>query len=212
MKDVIAPKSYRVFVALPLPEEVNAKLSALQQWLRRETGGDFVRWVRAEKFRLTIRFFGDLPAAKLPALEAAVRQTASLHQQIELTATGAGWFGHRQQPGVIWAGITGDVKALRALESAIDRATDLLGARRDPTPFEPHLTLGRASRCSGDQSRRLKEVIASKANAALGSWRADTLLLLRSDLLPTGADYTELNRFELGRRVEREAKAPTPLD
>ena len=202
MNEVTKPESLRVFVAVAIPDEVNARLAALQEWLRRQPGREFIRWVRTEKFHLTLRFFGDLLVTKLPLLEEALRKIAAVHNPIELIAAGAGWFGHRQQPGVVWAGIGGDVKSLRAVESALARATDHLGARRDPKPFEPHLTLGRVGGCSPAESRHLKEIIASKANVALGSWRVEALQLLLSKNLPTGASYTELGQYRLGRGVD----------
>ncbi|MBI3414556.1 MAG: RNA 2',3'-cyclic phosphodiesterase [Verrucomicrobia bacterium] len=185
----------RAFVALPVSEEVNVALHALQEWLKRETGGQFVRWVRAGQFHLTMRFFGAIPLAHLPAVEAALRRAVAGQTAIDLTAARTGTFGSLRNPKVVWAGISGGLAALRTLHGRIGKETFKFGQRPDEKIFQPHLTLGRVGPCSRDECRRLAEVLAAKADVKLGSWRATAVQLIRSDVSSAGAVYTELAQF-----------------
>lgn len=195
MNETSCAETLRAFVALPVSEEVNAKLHALQQWLRRETGGKFVRWVRAEQFHLTLRFFGTMPMSQLPALKAALQRAVANQPAMDLTAARTGRFGTPREPKVIWAGVGGELTALRTLQARIAQETFKFGQRPDDKIFEPHLTLGRVSGCSREESRRLAEVMAAKADIKLGAWRAEMIQLIRSEVTTAGATYTELAQF-----------------
>ena len=61
----------------------------------------------------------------------------------ELRLAGLGSFGGRRGTRVVWAGIEGDLDALRALQSRVDQGVAGLGFARELRPFSPHLTLAR---------------------------------------------------------------------
>ncbi|MBI3538099.1 MAG: hypothetical protein HY070_11155, partial [Chloroflexi bacterium] len=67
MVDVI-----RTFVAIELDAAMQRALRDLQARLTRERAARFVRWVAPENIHLTLKFFGDVEASRLPDLERAI--------------------------------------------------------------------------------------------------------------------------------------------
>jgi len=67
-----------------------------------------------------------------------------------------------------------------------------LGYPTEDRPFSPHLTLGRA-RQDADRSTlsSLGEKIGKIEVGILASWRVEGVSLMRSDLKPSGAVYTQ---------------------
>ena len=62
-----------ISVAVTVPEGVKAKMGAAQAELRRVLLQCSVRWARREQFHLTLRFLGDVQAARVEALGEAIR-------------------------------------------------------------------------------------------------------------------------------------------
>jgi 2'-5' RNA ligase len=88
---------------------------------------------------------------------------------------------------VLWLGIELPASLL-ALQAGCESAAVAAGFPRESRPWSPHLTLGRWR----DRAAR-PELPA----VDLGATPLQTLVLLRSELRPEGALYTELQRFDL---------------
>ena len=82
------------------------------------------------------------------------------------------------------------------LRDALQDALAPFGIQRETRPFRPHLTLGRF-RKQGRMSRSLEEVLARHRDVSSPECTLFELVLFRSDLRPTGAVYTSLERFPL---------------
>jgi 2'-5' RNA ligase len=79
---------------------------------------------------------------------------------------------------------------LAELAARVDAALARLGFPREPRPFSPHVTLGRVRVPRRDQA--LAAALGAAAGRDFGAWRIDRVSLMRSDLSPRGARYTEL--------------------
>ncbi len=69
----------RTFIAIDLPPNVKAALADVAATLGGRVSRGTVRWVRPEQMHLTLRFLGDTPADRLPALAAALDTLAAGH-------------------------------------------------------------------------------------------------------------------------------------
>ena len=183
-------KAIRAFIALPLPESLQAAVTETIHRLQ-ETVRD-VRWVRGEGVHLTLRFLGWTKAETLALLEAPLRAAAARCPPAEMAARGLGTFPERGSPRVLWLGL-GVPPAVLALQDACERAAVAAGFAREERAFHPHLTLGRWKQ----RARRpaLPEV-------DLGTGRLDRLVLFRSRPGPSGSLYTPLATFALAGRAE----------
>ena len=88
-------------------------------------------------------FLGDVPAARLASLTAAVGSAVAGTPALSLQLAGGGRFGARRRPAVLWAGLSGDVGLLTALAGQLAGAARAAGLPVEDRPFRAHLTVGR---------------------------------------------------------------------
>ncbi|HAJ35304.1 MAG TPA: RNA 2',3'-cyclic phosphodiesterase [Chloroflexi bacterium] len=195
----------RAFIAIAMPTPVQQRLLATQhrlaQHLQRQQLDRCVRWTAASNLHLTLRFLGEIDSAQQQALAQSLVYVAQRHARMMLFASGVGCFPSARRPSVIWCGVEGDVAALTGLQVAVESAARLAGLPADPKPFKPHLTIGRLQRHA--TPAQLQAVGAAVAQLAAAPTHAgdvaavDELLLMRSELTPSGPIYTRLGVFAL---------------
>ncbi len=185
----------RCFIAIELSEELLERLAALQTALRQDEWTDQVRWVRPEGIHLTLKFLGNVPEARISAINQAIREAiaAAGVGPFTLRVVGLGAFPNFRRPNVIWVGVENEIERLQRLQEAIEVAMERLGFQREERPFHPHLTLGRVNRRAGSGYRRkLGEVLQAQQVGEVGRIRVEQVSLMRSQLHPQGAIYTQL--------------------
>lgn len=168
-----------------------------------------LRLTQAHAFHLTLRFLGDVAVADIDALQKAVHRSCRDTAPFELRLTAPGCFPNTRNPRVVWAGVGGELDALRALQSRVAQETAAFGEPPEKRPYQPHLTLARintrdrhAARLIG-QSVELVSADLISAELVAGSpddshnsaWQVREVHLIRSELLPGGSRYTTLGSF-----------------
>jgi 2'-5' RNA ligase len=183
----------RLFVALELPEATRAALRDLMARLEPLARG--ARWVRAEGMHLTVKFIGEFPEEKLPALREALSRVRSA-EPARMKFRGLGCFPNDRRPRVLWAGVEASA-SLAALAAEVDAALAPLGVARESRAYVPHLTLARFREPS-PQPRLQNELAKSKA-WEFGEAVASEFYLFESKLSPRGAEYRKLETFSFVR-------------
>lgn len=126
----------RLFIAVAADEEVRAEAAAAVARLKKAPG-DF-RWVDPRDMHVTLRYFGEQPAERVPEIEALMRAAAAKAKPFELVYGKAGAFDSIDEPRVVWIGVSSGTEALKALADGV--------GRDEPRPYHPHLTIGRNRR------------------------------------------------------------------
>jgi 2'-5' RNA ligase len=179
----------RVFVALEIPSAVRENLAAMLQSLRAVSPQ--TRWVRPENLHVTLKFIGEVAAAKLTAIRSALSSVRS-GQLITLDFRALDFFPNEKHPCVFWAGIKASPN-LKTLAADIDMATEKLGIPLEKRPFSPHLTLARFE--PPRLPEKLRAAIQENAARDFGSLRTVQFHLIESKLKPSGAEYTTVESF-----------------
>ncbi|WP_380285808.1 RNA 2',3'-cyclic phosphodiesterase [Kitasatospora purpeofusca] len=192
----------RLFVAVLPPVEALQGLADAVAPVRGLPGADRLRWTAVDAWHLTLAFLGEVPAARVPELEAALAEVAEGHPAHTLRLAGGGRFGDR----VLWAGVAGQDWALRRLAEAVYGATAEVAGETDAFSFHPHLTLARAGSSRG--RRRAEQRTAAAALDALvrelegyrgPQWEAAELHLMRSARDGGSVRHTSLCSWPLAR-------------
>ncbi|MDZ7266644.1 MAG: RNA 2',3'-cyclic phosphodiesterase [candidate division KSB1 bacterium] len=183
----------RLFVACELPETITAGLAAYMAPLRALASG--VRWVKAEKVHLTLKFLGETPAARVAAIKAALVEVCRQFAPFVCEIAGAGVFPNPQRPQVLWVGLNDPQGRLARLATEVDRALHGLGFAREKRPFAPHVTLGRVR--DGRAAAVVQEMKRHPFPPHQLACRE--IVLMQSVLQRDGAVYTALQRFALGQ-------------
>ncbi|HUV04612.1 MAG TPA: RNA 2',3'-cyclic phosphodiesterase [Armatimonadota bacterium] len=176
----------RTFIAVPIPAEARRRLAEIEEELK--TSGADVKWVREENFHVTLKFLAyvepDCLDRVIRAVESAVKGTAAF----DVSLSGVGAFPKASRPSVIWVGIATGAQELKALAERIESATERIGFGREQRPFSAHITAGRAR--SPKNLDRLREIIERLREEPVGSFRAENVAVMKSELRPTGPIYT----------------------
>jgi 2'-5' RNA ligase len=186
----------RLFVALEIPVAVRDNLAAQIKELRdlpAPLADKRLRWVRPENLHVTLKFIGEVEAAKLDGIRSALT-AIGVGAPVGLDFRGLGFFPAEEYPRVLWAGL----KAwgnLPVLARDIDRALEGQGIARDERAFTPHLTLARFESRGFDE--KLRAAIQKNSEREFGAFEAREFHLIQSRLKPSGAEYTSLAAFPL---------------
>jgi 2'-5' RNA ligase len=178
----------RVFIAIPLPAELRAKLSSLQQEFRRLPLE--ATWVREAGFHVTLKFLGEVEPTQIPPIVACMIDTAHCYPPFELTLIGVGVFPHESRPRVLWVGIQDETGVLAQLQHALEERLTPIGYGAEDRPFTAHLTLAHVKYVP-----RRGEFIACvyrHREVTLGHLQVDHLEMLESQLHPGGARYSTI--------------------
>jgi len=187
--------SWRLFVAITLPEDLRAVLGRLQERWKRSRAD--VRWVRPSHFHLTLAFLGDVPTDRVPAIVEAIESVAAGAEPFEMRVHGWGYFGRDARPRVLWTGVDAS-PALCALHERMLTSLSALGFQFEERPAVFHITLGRVRSSKGLDALTLAMASTKNDDVTWGIVRVDRLDLMRSELRPQGPVYTVVHSAELG--------------
>jgi 2'-5' RNA ligase len=195
-----APSTMRLFVALHLPEPVQADLARAAAPLR--VSLPTVRWVRADLLHLTLVFLGERPAVQVEAIAGVLDTVGQEQAPFSLHVGGNGCFPSVDRPRVLWTGLSGDVQSLIALRRAIANALAAAKVIEVDERFSPHLTIGRlrdgtSSAGRADAGRRWMNLPPLPAAFI----PVEEIHLMHSVLTPGGPHYTTLRSIALARTV-----------
>jgi len=181
----------RSFIAIEIPECIREDLSRLRNRWRQPSQN--IRWIRAQNIHLTLKFLGDVPVAKVDAivrkLQALCEETDAFHYNL----TRLGVFPNPGKARLLWVGAESFREQLTQLAKKIDQALINLGFSKEKRKFVPHVTLGRA------KSPLPRDFVNSflATPFARDEVEAREIIMMRSDLRPTGAVYTAIKRIAL---------------
>jgi 2'-5' RNA ligase len=112
-----------------------------------------------------------------------------------------------ERPRILWVGVAEGALVARQLQERVDAALAARGFPRDDRPWHPHLTIGRVfdeRRWRREAGPSLRGAVAAAARQRFGTLAVAAVALMRSDLSPRGARYTELASVALAGRPDDE--------
>jgi 2'-5' RNA ligase len=192
----------RAFLAVEVSEDFRTCMVQLQEELQQRLSrgvsrGVRISWTPPSSIHLTVKFLGDIDEQVIGTLREAVAARLKTHPAVWIPIETLGAFPHLQQPQVLWVGPSGqwdrgeDAKQLAALHQAVESCCGSLGLAPDARPLSPHLTVARIK--AGE--RQVGQVLARSGimdrPLSLGL-SVGSVVLMQSELRPTGSVYTKL--------------------
>lgn len=185
--------SIRTFICIEVPESIKEGIAKLQQTLRQHDAQ--ISWVKPSNIHLTLKFLGEVAERRIPAACSAVERAARLSQAVEIEVGVAGCFPSANRPRVFWVGLTAVPDGLARLHALIEEELVREGFPPDGRKFSPHLTIGRV-RSPKNAARVAEDLIATGFEREI--FQTTEVIVMRSDLNPSGSIYTPLSRCRLG--------------
>jgi RNA 2',3'-cyclic 3'-phosphodiesterase len=176
----------RVFIAIPLPADIKAKLSIVQQQFR--VIPSEATWVREAGFHITLKFLGEVEAARIEPINSCLLEAVHCCAPFPLTFCGVGVFPHEHSPRVLWVGVEEKTGRLRRLQREVALRLARIGFPQEDRAFAAHLTLARLKRVS--QRAKFLECLKQHRDTVFGHMDVHHIELLESQLHPAGARYS----------------------
>jgi len=193
----------RAFLAVELSHELRAQLATVQQELTRSIEPEMKRdrrisWAQPASIHLTIKFLGDMDEQVIDPLRAALEQAIGSRLAVKVPLERLGAFPRPQSPRVLWVGPSenwergAEAKRVAEIHGAIEQACEGLRFLRETRPFSPHLTLARIKVGERQVGVALAKGGVLDRPLSLGSLAVESVVLMKSELKPTGSVYTKL--------------------
>jgi 2'-5' RNA ligase len=182
----------RTFIAIEIPETVQQKIAKAQQELK--AFNERISWTKPGNIHLTLKFLGSVEEDKIAAIAEAVNQVAEKIPPSKFRVKNLGAFPNLRRARVIWVGIELDSPYLSQLAEGMDAALAELGFPKEKRKFSPHLTIGRVKAKTSDEFQQALQRTPFEG----GEVTVEEVIVMKSDLKPTGAIYTPLRKIKLG--------------
>lgn len=178
----------RLFAAVEPDAATRAALRDLQRdWARGMDGIHGLRLLPPASLHMTLRFFGDTPAAQVARLVAGLRRLAQAAQPCTATLRGIEYWPP-MAPRVVVAAFEAP-PALHALAADIERFAREIGYDAERRGFRAHVTLARSHGAPLPAPADAPPALALAVRA---------VSLVRSRLEAAGARYETIERLPVG--------------
>ena len=189
-------ETIRTFIALPLNPEIRAEAGKLARKLQPLSRG--IKWVKPQAMHLTLKFLGNIAPEEVRKVFTAMdRLYASPPSPLILRSANLGAFPTLKKPRVLWIGLQGEgLPALLDLQREVEENLAAEGFPKEQRKFSPHLTLARVK--YGDNLETvIKEFSEYQFPEIL--LKVEQLDVMRSDLKPTGAEYSMQKSYSFSK-------------
>ena len=198
----------RAFLAVELSQELRTDLATLQQELTRSIELEMKRdrrmsWVWPASLHLTLKFLGDMDEQVIDPLRVALELAIGSQIAVNVPLERLGAFPRPHSPRVLWVGPSenweegAEAKRLVEIHGAIEQACEGLGFRREAKSFSAHLTLARIKVGERHMGIALAKSGVLDCPLSLRSLAVELVVLMKSELRPTGSVYTKLWAVQL---------------
>ncbi len=195
------PDCTRCFVAIEIPESIQTKLTEIQEVFRSRIEG--ASWTRLGNFHLTLKFLGDVESDSIQEIGTVLQRGAMSHKPFSVEIGGMGAFPNLVRPRVLWVGLKQGAAQTTMLARTVNGELVKLGYPND-TRFHPHFTLARLkNQVNLNSFINLFKKFETIEGTLL---TVDKITLVKSELHPSGAVYTPIKIYQLGREKVENGK------
>ncbi len=176
----------RIFLGIPLDNDLREKVSKLQEELKRIAGG--FNLVNPKNLHLTLKFLGEISEDKLEKVK-SVLESIDWGKRFEVKVSGMGAFPNTDYVRVVWLGLEGE--ELFYLQKKVEeKLGEMFPEERE---FSAHVTLSRVKFVN--EKEKLKQFLLKKID--LGKIRVNKVVLYESELGKKGPEYEVLEEYGL---------------
>jgi len=185
-------ETVRSFVAVPLPDAIQASIFAAAQELAPALHD--VKWSRkVENLHITVKFLGPVADERLPEIGAALAGALGGLPRFVIALRGMGAFPSARKANVVWAGVEDATRGLSAVADAVEGVGERFGFAREQRTFTGHVTVGRC-KGRGVDARRALDAFAGRA---FGATTIGEVHIYESRLGGEGSTYVLRSRAAL---------------
>lgn len=186
-------KTIRSFIAIELPIEIKNQIESYIAELINLAPK--LKWVKKESLHITLKFLGNQSTQKIENVIDVLLPLGQTCQPFKASIKKIGAFPNQRKPRVIWLGIEAEPRELFFRAHAwIENQLENIGFDREQRKFSPHLTLARI-KFPVELSELWKFIDANPF--PIQKFNVDEIVLMRSILKPSGAEYHQIKKYPL---------------
>jgi 2'-5' RNA ligase len=178
-------KTFRAFIGVPIPLDIQNKITSLIQPLKKIDALEILRWQPPENWHITLRFLGDIQEEKRQPLIAAIQSALKDTAPFSLNFSSLKLFPNPKSP-IALVLQPEHVIDLTVLAIKIDKASNSVGFESEKRAFKPHLTLARIDR----KKHASIEINVETIKVPNLSFTTNQIHLYKSDRTENGSRYT----------------------
>lgn len=184
----------RTFIALEIPEiAVNKIVDIRNEFFDAD---DNIKWEPRNKYHLTLKFLGDINKSLIKNISDVVEDLIVKYEPFNITFKNFGVFKRDGVPKILWAGFE-ENKLLNEFVYQIDSSMEEFGFAKENRKFQPHLTI---LRLRGNENIQKINKLTS-ADIDEFNFNADTIVFFKSELKPSGSEYTSIKKFYIKKEL-----------
>jgi 2'-5' RNA ligase len=187
----------RCFIAIDIPEDIKKSIGGVIEKADHKSKG--IRWVPLENIHLTLKFLGEVSEKMISDIEKKLSAICDAHKIFDLRIYSIGAFPNFKYPNILWVGIDAS-KELKDLFEAIEESLSELGFKKEDKKFSPHLTIARIK--DKKEVDLTMKALSSFKDTLFGNINVKEVLLMKSILKPTGAEYSKISTFMLADKKD----------
>ena len=176
----------RIFVAALLPDNIKKEISRIL--LNGDESFSGVRWEKAEKIHITLKFVGSVKNKTKDDILCKVKNIAKNTHPITLCFSHIDAFPDFRRPRVLVLRLSNS-KDLHDLFTLIEDELFYVEIEKEERNFIPHITIGRIKKGLGIKEKTLK--IDKK------EFLIDHIAVVKSELKKEGSEYINLGVYKL---------------
>ncbi len=183
----------RTFIAIDVPEKIKEQIFEVEKELIKSCN-EGVKWEEKEKFHITLKFLGDVNENAIDSIYDVLSENLTGFGKFSVIYKGVGCFPDLKRPRVIWIGCEDPSGKLFELQKIVEEKMSELGFEKEDKEYHPHVTLGRVKN-PRNISNLIKKIESINFESEAGE--VTEVLIMKSDLKPSGSVYTVLRKIKL---------------
>ncbi len=190
-------ESIRIFIALPINDELKNRLKQIQEDLRLVNTD--VKWTVPERMHLTLKFIGNTRVSQIDGICKAVSEIASSFSPFFISLSSVGAFPNVNCPQIIWAGIDEGKEIICEMNHQMENRLAILGFKKETKKFSPHLTIGmvRGRKGIAELTKKIVTIETPVERLRKMSMTVSDIHIMKSQLTPQGAIHSVLGTIAL---------------
>ena len=180
---------FRTFIGIKPDEATMNFINDFQKQYKNASWAKNIRWTQPQNIHLTMRFFGDIDNSQIDFIQTALQTLLRDQPAFSVRINSPHPFPSIQKARML-AALIHKSEPLQQLAANIETIAVEAGLAPEERPFRGHLTIGRFR----NPARHLEELLKETATTTMP---IDHVIFYRSELKATGAEYSEIARFQL---------------
>ncbi|MBI4173598.1 MAG: RNA 2',3'-cyclic phosphodiesterase [Candidatus Aenigmarchaeota archaeon] len=180
----------RLFIAIDAGKAATDKIRRLSTGMEKSKS---IRAIDPDNVHITLKFLGEVRDDDVGRVSEAVRTALSGFGSFRMAIEGMGYFGSARNPRVAWLGIGAGRETVIGMMQKLEQSLTFI--RSESRTGQPHITLARLKAPAG--AATLIDFVAKNKGVKVCEVDVKDVRLKRSVLTPTGAQYTDIEVYQL---------------